>query len=299
MKITLCILALVNLSQQQLLLMNPFFMPMCNCAGVYEPVCSRSGKTFRNRSCLDCSGEMFDHLGMCSPKGNCFCTANYDPVCGIDGTTYSNKCMLSCNHVDWRHDGKCCSCENVPKSQVCGSDNKTYDNDCLRKCAGVEKISDSDCQMTGAMSYEGPVIKRPKGSQASLVEPEIDFSISSRYSKIQRLPGKQEIPVLVRIKTKSQEVQNREGIDLVIVVDVSGSMQGEKIDLVKETLLFVVDQLQEYDRLSLITFNDRIQYQSMLNPATQRNKGTFKEIIKKLRAEGSTNLRVSIETAMK
>ena len=48
----------------------------------------------------------------------------------------------------------------------------------------------------------------------------------------------------------------RPGLDLVITIDKSGSMRGNKIKLVKETLIFIVDELKEIDRLSLVTFSN-------------------------------------------
>ncbi len=44
-------------------------------------------------------------------------------------------------------------------------------------------------------------------------------------------------------------------IDLVCVVDQSGSMRGEKIQLLRKTLSYITDQLNEYDRLSIVSFN--------------------------------------------
>ncbi len=44
-------------------------------------------------------------------------------------------------------------------------------------------------------------------------------------------------------------------IDLVCVVDQSGSMGGEKINLLKQTLTYITEQLNELDRLAIISFN--------------------------------------------
>jgi uncharacterized protein with von Willebrand factor type A (vWA) domain len=41
-------------------------------------------------------------------------------------------------------------------------------------------------------------------------------------------------------------------VDLVCVVDQSGSMQGTKIELLKQTLNYIVDQMGVLDRLSII-----------------------------------------------
>ena len=74
---------------------------------------------------------------------------------------------------------------------------------------------------------------------------------------IQRKNEAQKIPVMVEIKSEEVEMdESRPGIDIVIAVDVSGSMQGDKIKLVRETLTFLVDELKDIDRLSFVTFND-------------------------------------------
>lgn len=51
-------------------------------------------------------------------------------------------------------------------------------------------------------------------------------------------------------------------IDLVCVVDQSGSMQGEKIRLLKDTLEYIIKQMSALDRLSIISFNSSAQDQS-------------------------------------
>lgn len=66
--------------------------------------------------------------------------------------------------------------------------------------------------------------------------------------------------VSVDTQGKSEELaetflKKRPAVDLVCVIDESGSMQGAKIDLVKQTLLYVLEILNERDRLSLILFS--------------------------------------------
>jgi len=48
-------------------------------------------------------------------------------------------------------------------------------------------------------------------------------------------------------------------VDLVAVVDRSASMQGAKLELLKQTLRFVVSQLNDNDRFSIVSF-DRYAY---------------------------------------
>lgn len=44
------------------------------------------------------------------------------------------------------------------------------------------------------------------------------------------------------LKAPFYEPDSRAPVDIVAVIDKSGSMHGEKLDLVKETLEFVIDQ---------------------------------------------------------
>lgn len=50
----------------------------------------------------------------------------------------------------------------------------------------------------------------------------------------------------------------RAPVDIVAVIDRSGSMSGGKLDLVKKTLHIVVTQLTPKDRLSLIVYDDTV-----------------------------------------
>ena len=56
---------------------------------------------------------------------------------------------------------------------------------------------------------------------------------------------------------------SRTNVDLICVIDNSGSMNGEKIALVRDTLKFLVETLTPSDRISLILFNS---YASRLCP---------------------------------
>lgn len=107
---------------------------------------------------------------------------------------------------------------------------------------------------------EGKLIKKEKTTNnvdLSDTNKLITFNIKTQYDMIQRKNEAQKIPVMVEVKSEEVEMdESRPGIDIVIAVDVSGSMQGDKIKLVRETLTFLVDELKDIDRLSFVTFND-------------------------------------------
>jgi predicted metal-dependent peptidase len=44
-------------------------------------------------------------------------------------------------------------------------------------------------------------------------------------------------------------------VDVVCVVDQSGSMTGEKISLLIQTLNYIIDQMNSLDRLAIVSFD--------------------------------------------
>lgn len=65
---------------------------------------------------------------------------------------------------------------------------------------------------------------------------------------------------MVSLNTKSNadkvkiDLKNRPSIDLICVIDQSGSMAGAKIKLVQDTLKYLLELLNENDRLCLVLF---------------------------------------------
>src|SRR3990167_7594409 len=82
---------------------------------------------------------------------------------------------------------------------------------------------------------------------------------------------------------------SRAGLDVSLVVDVSGSMSGN-MNLMKDTLQFVVQQLSSNDTLSLITFSDKVDVVFGTSKMDSSNKAKVRESIKAMKARGSTNL---------
>lgn len=77
--------------------------------------------------------------------------------------------------------------------------------------------------------------------------------------------------------------------DVILVLDVSGSMQGQKIDQAKRALNYVLDQLNGGDRFNIIAFSTGTSaYASALQPAAARTDA--KGFVDRLRAEGSTDI---------
>lgn len=87
---------------------------------------------------------------------------------------------------------------------------------------------------------------------------------------------------------KSEQVVAK---DIVLVADTSGSMQGEKMNQLKQALKYVVNALNPADKFSIVQFNtDAEALKSQLMLATAENKKQAIAFIDDLDARGGTNI---------
>ena len=81
---------------------------------------------------------------------------------------------------------------------------------------------------------------------------QVSLSVVPAYSKVDANNPDQEIPCMISLKSSQNEAtESRLGMDIICVIDISGSMSGSKINQVVSTLRFMVELLDEKD-LSLI-----------------------------------------------
>ncbi|HKU78095.1 MAG TPA: VWA domain-containing protein [Pyrinomonadaceae bacterium] len=106
----------------------------------------------------------------------------------------------------------------------------------------------------------------------------------------------QTVDVLIRITPPALSLNSssrpnwkgRPDLNLSLVLDRSGSMEGEKMIRAREAAMFCVDQMLATDRLSVVTFDDRIEVLFPSEPVT--NKEAMKALISRVKARSSTAL---------
>jgi Ca-activated chloride channel family protein len=87
--------------------------------------------------------------------------------------------------------------------------------------------------------------------------------------------------------------------DILFVVDRSGSMGGEKIEQARNALSFILDQLGEEDRFSIIGFDERLSVlDSELLRVDSRTIGSAQRFVGKLDARGNTDIDAALQAGL-
>ncbi|CAD8129944.1 unnamed protein product [Paramecium sonneborni] len=133
------------------------------------------------------------------------------------------------------------------------------------------------------------------------LEENLTFEIQAMY-KLKKLSDQttQQLPAIISIKTKDDKNEcksNRLGVDLICLIDKSGSMQGEKLQTVKQSLKILLEFLIDQDRLQLITFDGQALRLSPLKCTTKTNKQYFTQLIEQIYSNGGTNISSATEIA--
>ncbi|KAI9202993.1 uncharacterized protein BJ171DRAFT_157778 [Polychytrium aggregatum] len=97
---------------------------------------------------------------------------------------------------------------------------------------------------------------------------------------------------------RSPEHRSTASLDVVIVVDVSGSMEGEKMETVCRTVKYIFNTLRPQDRIALVKFNTQGQKVTSLIFCSPTNRLRFFRAVDSLQARGGTYLGSGLNAAL-
>ncbi len=87
--------------------------------------------------------------------------------------------------------------------------------------------------------------------------------------------------------------------DLILVIDTSGSMAGEKMEKARSALRFCVENLNQGDRFEMIRFSTEAEsFSGNLLPASKANRQKALKFIEELQPIGGTNLEDALRKAL-
>lgn len=107
-----------------------------------------------------------------------------------------------------------------------------------------------------------------------------------------RTPNK--LPEAYRAKTEA----GRPPISLSVVLDVSGSMHGQKIEHTRKALQMAARLLREGDALSMVVFSDEARVALEPKPYNDQTKQVFLSLVDEIRPGGSTALSAGLSLGL-
>ena len=164
----------------------------------------------------------------------------------------------------------------------------------------------TDEQREAAQLFEAFLLDKPQQLQAMAYgfrPADQTIALSSPLDTRHGVDPRQPQTVLevpsAEVITAIQEVWRKEAkkpVDLVVVMDISGSMKGEKINAARKSLLDFVNLLDDRDRLQVILFSDQITTLTPLSPLGEKREDVLRRI-SGITEGGNTSLYDAIETA--
>ena len=106
--------------------------------------------------------------------------------------------------------------------------------------------------------------------------------------------------LLMRVGLQAKELleEQRQDATLIFTIDISGSMAREdRLDLVKQSLRLLVDELRSDDKVAIVTYGNRGSV--LLEPTEGRNKGEILRAIDSVQPGGSTYVEDGLKVAYK
>lgn len=138
---------------------------------------------------------------------------------------------------------------------------------------------------------------------SSAVNLSSDFATASVVTDFRSVAGGgacTSVTALVRVKYKddSDDAPVTMPVDFVILVDVSGSMRGEKLDVARDALLKLSSMFNPCDRVTLVSFDDVATQLTALAPIAEADhEAAFRRQVMTLSDRGGTDVVVALRTA--
>jgi Ca-activated chloride channel family protein len=84
-------------------------------------------------------------------------------------------------------------------------------------------------------------------------------------------------------------------VDMVIVLDRSGSMKGRKITDARQAVRQLLSKLSAADRFALVTYSDGVRIDSNLQNVTPDNRRNMEHAVSRVKVGGGTNLGAGLQ----
>src|SRR5262245_66188492 len=124
------------------------------------------------------------------------------------------------------------------------------------------------------------------------------FALAARCEAKNVAPGRSKLWAAIKIDPKGKPLESeRAPLAIVLVLDVSGSMQGDPIAHALQSCEIVADLLSPRDRLAIVTFADQAAILGGLVAMDEAGRAAIRSALRDVRAGGQTNLHGGVGVA--
>ncbi|KAK6163356.1 hypothetical protein DH2020_000220 [Rehmannia glutinosa] len=150
-----------------------------------------------------------------------------------------------------------------------------------------------------------PNISSCKNVQDDRFTGAVEVKTYPEVSAVPKSKSHDNFSILIHLKAPISEIDgansqiSRAPVDLVTVLDVSGSMAGTKLALLKRAMGFVIQNLGPSDRLSVIAFSSTARRLFPLRRMTDNGRHEALQAVNSLTSNGGTNIAEGLRKAAK
>ncbi|KAL4481153.1 hypothetical protein ABPG72_015108 [Tetrahymena utriculariae] len=139
---------------------------------------------------------------------------------------------------------------------------------------------------------------KSKNLSSKQVEEIIQFNLISETNEVSIKKSASFVCGINLHVKQPKEQSERVPMDLICVIDDSGSMSGKKAQLVRKSLKYLLKIMNENDRICLISFDSVEKILTPFLRNTLENKSELKKAIKNIVGRGSTNIEAGMEAGL-
>lgn len=132
------------------------------------------------------------------------------------------------------------------------------------------------------------------------LRPSLEFSVAPHRGSIGLRSSEVVTQICATVKASELPADDsyaRAPVDIVVALDVSGSMRVDKLDLCKKTLSLLLRELHHDDRFCLISFSDDARIEVPMLKVSDEQKLNAVHIIEQMQVRGRTNIASAISLA--
>jgi Mg-chelatase subunit ChlD len=156
---------------------------------------------------------------------------------------------------------------------------------------------DDKIDVTELSKNQDEITITPKTPSFDLNE-KVKLSMELKYDVINKNTKQTKMPLVLSINVDEIKSEAKASIDIVCVIDKSGSMRGEKWELLTNSMKSMMEYLNPKDRLSLVVFDSNSKRITPLMTMNEENKAKSIEILSSIIPNGGTDIGEGVRKAL-